>query len=140
MTRQCCAANQSGRTALEALLIVVAVSLLLIAAADRFYSSVRPIKETALRVELANLRGAVTTYALFNGRLPPGLSELARNNIVIPKHAIEGKDYAIEIGSRYVEGMTVDKDGNLLDPFGAAYKYDPVTGRINSASAGHETW
>jgi len=132
--------DRSGRTALEALLTVIAISLLLIAAADRFYSGIRPVRETALRVELGTLRSAVNIYALINKRLPDSLGELVEKNIVIPKDSIVGREYAIEFQGRYVEGMTTDALGAPLDPFGKAYGYDPATGRVYCAQAGYESW
>lgn len=132
--------TESGRAVLESLLIAVAVSILLIAALDRFYSSVKPVKEIALRVELSSLRSAVTNYTVFNRRLPSSLKELVEKRIVIPVSPLEGADYRIELQGRYVEGMITDEEGNIADPFGNPYKYDGATGRVGSTSHGYEAW
>ncbi|MBI5236130.1 MAG: hypothetical protein HY886_07775 [Deltaproteobacteria bacterium] len=132
--------NDNGRTILETMLILAGIGILLLLFVDRFYSSVRPIKEIAIRMELANLRSAVNNYALYNKKLPGTLQELFEKKAASPKHSIEGEEFSIEFHGKYVEGMTTDNDGVPLDPFGNRYSLDAKTGRVRSTTKGYETW
>lgn len=133
-------ADKSGRTVFESLLIVFFLAFLLFIAVDRFTSSVKPVKEAALTVELANLRSAINFFAMTKGRLPASLKELIAVKAVAPKSDIEGRDYRIEIIGSYVQSMTADPEGYPTDPFGNRYDYDPKTGRVRSTTKGYEQW
>ncbi len=132
--------NEAGRALVETLAVAVFVSILLVVAAPRFYSSSRGIKETALSIELSNLRGAINHFVLLEKRLPASLVELTERKAVIAKRAIEGGDYKVVFESRFVEAMTVDAQGRISDPFGNPYGYDPATGRVRSSTKGYEGW
>lgn len=132
--------NDDGRTLVETLAVIVFVSILLVVAVERFYSSSRDIKETALRIELSNLRGAVNHFVLFEKRLPSSLTELSERKAVVSKRDVVGAEYKVVFESRFVEVMSVDAHGRIADPFGNPYGYDPETGRVNSSTRGYETW
>jgi len=132
--------SSDGRALLETLAVIVFVSILLVMAAERFYSSSRDIKETALRIELSNLRGAINFFVLLEKRLPASLAELAEKKAVISKKAVEGADYEVAFEGRFVEGMTVDAQGRIADPFGNPYGYDPKTGRVRPSTGSYEDW
>jgi len=34
----------------------------------------------------------------------------------------------------------VDKQGNIIDPFGNPFAYDPLKGEAKTTTAGYETW
>ncbi len=132
--------GEHGRTIFETVLILAGIGMLLLFFVDRFYASVRPIKEIAMRMELANLRSAVSNYALYNKKLPGTLQELFEKKAASPKHSIEGAEFNIEFHGKYIEGMTTDNDGVPLDPFGNRYSFDAKTGRVRSTTSGYETW
>lgn len=135
-----CKTGERGRTLLEALLVLILISILLFLAVDRFTSSVRPVKEAALQIELSNLRSAINFYATLNGKLPATLKILLNENAIVPKRDIEGDKFRLVLLGKYVESMTADKDGYPTDPFGNRYAYDPATGMVRSSTRGYEKW
>lgn len=128
-----------GRSPVEALLVAAFISALLLAALSRYSSSVKSVKETALSVELSNLRTAVGYYVMVNKRLPKSTKDLMRYASA-SNSEIQGEDYRVIILGKYVESMTLDKDGRPLDPFGNIYDYDVKTGRVSSSTKGYEAW
>lgn len=129
-----------GRTVFETVLILAALGILMLVFLDRFYAAARPIKEIAMRTELANLRSAINNYALYNKKLPGTLKDLFEKKAASPKHSIEGAEFNIEFHGKYIEGMTMDNDGFPLDPFGNRYSFDAKTGMVRSTTNGYETW
>jgi competence protein ComGC len=132
--------SDGGRAVLETTLVLILISFLLFFAIERYVISIRTVKETALTVELSNLRVAVNYFVLAKKRLPRSLKELIGEEAVLAGHAIEGKEYNIVIASRYVETMKRDEDGYPTDPFGKRFAYDQVTGMVRSSTEGYETW
>lgn len=129
-----------GRTVFEALLYVILFFTLILVSVERYYSTIKPVREQALVIELANLRTAVIYFAMLNGRLPESLNELATKDAIIKKRAIEGAEYRVIIVGRFVQGMTMDEAGNPTDPFGNVFLYDRATGRVYSSTKGYERW
>lgn len=129
-----------GRTVFETLLVTLLIAFFLFMAIEKYSTSVKPLRETALRIELSALRDAVTHFALINNRLPLSLKELVSKDIIVAGSDIEGTDYQIKIVGKYMEAATLDKEGNPLDPFGNRYEYDPETGKVTPTTGGYETW
>ncbi len=100
----------------------------------------RGLKETALTIELSTLRSSVNLYAALKGKLPESLKELSSEKVVLPKSGVEGRDYEVVFVGPFVESMSMDEDGNLTDPFGNRYLYDPETGRVSSSTGGYLNW
>ncbi|MEK6758892.1 MAG: hypothetical protein AABY51_03900 [Deltaproteobacteria bacterium] len=130
----------AGRTVFEALVYVIIFFTLLLVAVERYYSTIKPVREQALVIELANMRTAVVYFAMLNGRLPESLNELATKDAIIKKRAIEGDEYRIIIVGKFVQSMTMDQAGNPTDPFGNVFGYDKEKGRVYSSTAGYERW
>lgn len=74
-------------------------------------------KETALRIELLNLRTNLKLYRILHNANP-----------------LEIKDFY------EYEKDRADRDGYLLDPFKNRYVYDAGLGEIRSGTRGHEMW
>jgi len=125
--------GQAGRTTFETLLITSLVGILLVIAISNFLTSVKLVRGSALRIELSNIRTAITLYITLNRRYPASLKDMVREGYALP---IGGE----LIKYKYFEGMAVDKDGNLLDTFGAPFTYERKTGRAKSSSKGYESW
>lgn len=132
--------REGGRTVLETVLVLLFVSILLVIAIDRFTSSVRYARESALTTEVSNLRRAVNFYAMMNKRLPADLKALLEEKAVVAREDIKGAEYDVVVIGRYVEAMTVDSDGWPLDPFGNRYGYDPATGMVRPTTPGYDSW
>lgn len=138
--RQAALSGAPGRTVFEALLYVILFFTLLLVSVERYYSTIKPVREQALVMELSNLRTAVIYFAMLNGRLPESLNELATKDAIIKKRAIEGAEYRIIVVGRFVQAMTMDEAGNPTDPFGNVFLYDRATGRVYSSTKGYERW
>lgn len=132
--------SNEGRSIFEALLVAVLVAVFVIIAVDRYYSSIKSVKETAMLVEMSNLRSALSYYLMFNGKPPISLKEIVEKGVDASRKGIEGADYRIVIAGKYVETMTLDAEGYPVDPFGNRYSYDASTGMIRSSTRGYEKW
>lgn len=71
----------------------------------------------ALQNELSSLRVSLEIYRIFNNSNPVDLREL-----------YSVKEYFVGIGR-------LDKEGNLLDPFGNRYDYNPRMGKIGTTTS-----
>ena len=125
--------GQAGRTTFETLLITSLVGILLVIAISNFLTSVRLVREVALRSELGNIRTAIILYITLNRRYPASLRDMVREGYTLPT----GSGL---IKYKYIEGMAVDNDGNLLDTFGAPFTYASETGWVKSSTKGYESW
>src|SRR3989338_748042 len=125
--------GQAGRTTFETLLITSLVGILLVIAISNFLTSVRLVREVALRSELGNIRTAIILYITLNRRYPESLKDMVREGYTLPTGSGPVK-------YKYIEGMAVDKDGNLLDTFGNPFTYESKTGWVKSSTKGYESW
>lgn len=128
--------GQGGRTSFETVLAAILLFLLLIVAVEEYGRSVKPVRESALTVELSNLRSAIHYHIVLEGRLPASLNEL----MLVTKRDIEGEDYILRIIGSFVGSMTTDEEGWPLDPFGNRYVYNAATGGVHSSTEGYEKW
>lgn len=124
---------QAGRTVFETLLITSLFGILLVVAVSNFLTSVKLAKETALRVELSNMRTSVILYLTLNRRYPESLKNMTNEGYALPT----GNGH---IKYKYLEGMAVDGNGDLLDPFGSPFTYEKKKGWVKSSTKGYESW
>ncbi len=124
----------------ETLLALCLVAVLLLVGLHRYMASVTALRETALVIELSNLRRSVNYFTLANKRLPSSLGELTSAKTLDPKTDIEGRVYSILVVGSFVESMTTDDQGAPLDPFGNRYGYELPEGRVHSTTEGYEKW
>lgn len=106
----------------------------------RFQRVVLQAQRTALRAELANIRRSIELFKALNGRNPADLRELAQKQFVMPAHRSPGSFPAAAIKGAYLSATAVDAEGNILDPFGNPFSYDPGRGEVRTATKGLETW
>ncbi len=132
--------DEGGRTVFETLLALCLVAIFLIVGIHRYITSVKTVRETALIIELSNIRRSVGYFTLANKRLPNSLKELTSAKTLDPKTDIEGKVYNILVVGSFVESMTTDEQGAPLDPFGNSYAYELPAGRVHSTTEGYEKW
>ncbi len=81
--------------------------------------------------ELENIRSAVEMYVTMNKANPPSLAALTKLN------------YSFEPGQPgkpYLTSLKASQTGEIMDPFGNMYKYDPKTGWAASGTKGFEKW
>lgn len=126
--------DNNGKTAFETLIITSLAGILLVIAISNFLTSVRVAREVALTSELSNLRTAVILYQIMNKHQPASLKELMTDSYVVPYR----QDTIIR--KPYLEHVSVDGKGNILDPFGNPYLYDGKMGRVYSSTEGYRAW
>jgi glutathione peroxidase-family protein len=91
----------------------------------------KSLKEKTLIYQLQTLRNAVQIYLITYKESPKNLTELINATIDLK----EGKELKLNF-----EGFKVDKDGNILDPFGNTYNYNATNHWINSTTQGYAKW
>jgi hypothetical protein len=119
---------------------VILIAVAMLAALDRHYAAIRPLKEAAITIEISNLRMAVNMYVMINKRRPSSLKQLLAEKALLAKRDIGSNEYRIMMIGSYIEGMTVDHEGYPLDPLGGRYSYDPETGMVHPSTRGYESW
>lgn len=125
--------NQKGFTVLETLFVCIIVGGLVGIAIPYYQALALEAKEVTLRAGLVNIRGGVGLYHALQKHYPADLKTLIHRKYILP---VENE----VISSEYLMAQTVDDGGNLLDPFGNRYRYDPITGRVTSSTKGYENW
>lgn len=110
----------------------------------------RQAREAALKWELRNLRSAVALFSFFNSRVPRSLHEVLERGFIEPfRRDVKLGMVRVEplqlrmknfISTDLIQEMGIDDEGNILDPFGNKYVFDPVGGRLFTTTPGFETW
>lgn len=109
------------------MLIIVVSSLV----GSNVYYQMKSGKQRTLFYQLQILRSSINLYKLINNKNPDSLEEIATGYYKFPGE---------EITKRYIENAPINKDGNVVDPFGKEYYYDGKTGWLRSSSTGYEFW
>lgn len=117
---------------LERLFFVVAaiVAVGVMAATIRF--EVRMAKQKTLFYQLQALRTSVNLFKSIVERNPASFGELVEGEFSFPGEGFRRR-YVEEVPDR-------DDKGDLVDPFGNPYVYNPGTGWLRSSTWGYELW
>lgn len=126
--------KQKGTGTLETLLVCILVSILIGAVIPYYQQMMQRARESALQTGLVNIRKSIELYRALEGRYPADLKRLVHARYVIPVR----KDTFFS--GEYLRNQAVDAKGNLLDPFGNQYQYDPKDGTVFSETEGYESW
>jgi len=127
--------GERGLGALESLLLCGLVGFLIVAILTFYYERiVLEAKRTALRIDLGNIRLSTELYRALNDRYPRDLKDLVTQRYLIPTR--EGRVF----NDQYLKNQTVDDNGDLIDPFGGRYRYEPKSGRVTSGTSGYQDW
>ncbi len=124
----------AGRTVVESLIILSLIGILIWVFMGRYERVATATKEEALKMELHNIKLTIKLFTVMNRRYPSDIKELTRGRYSI---ALPEGDFFEE---EYIRGLKLDEEGNILDPFGNPYSYDPQTGKIRSQTPGYEAW
>ena len=113
----------------EIIVIVIVVTLTVLLGAGLYAGRMKVQKSNLMVQELSMLRSSLTLYKTVNHVNAPSLEDLAAS------------EYEVGDGKRpYVDRLPLSKDGNIIDPFGNKYEYDPKTGWVSSTTSGFERW
>lgn len=95
------------------------------------YSDFKATKQRTLYYQLQILRMGINIYQLVEHRDPTALEDLVKKSYQLPGDLAQ---------KRFVEVVAADANGQIFDPFGNPYFYDPITGWVRSTSSGYEFW
>lgn len=126
--------NQKGQGILDTLLVCILVSILVGTVIPYYQRLAQQAREAALQTGLVNIRKGVELYQVLQGHYPPDLKSLVHAHFIIA--AREDTFFSGE----YLRHRATDLEGNLLDPFGNRYRYDPSKGTVFSGTKGYELW
>lgn len=115
----------------EQVLIIALVAVVGFLVASNSYYQNKSGKQRTMFYQLQILRSSINLYKFINGTNPENLELLATGHYKFP-----GDD----LSRRYIDSAPINKEGNVVDPFGEPYYYDKATGWIRSASSGYEFW
>jgi len=144
--------NNKGRTVFETLLALIIIGILLVGAITYFQRATKVVKEYALVSELGNIRTSVLLYFVINKKFPDSLKQMVDEKIILPFQDTEAikkmtgnagitvQTGTIIIDRTYLEKMSMDKEGNILDPFGNPYTYDARLGKVSSSTQSYGGW
>jgi len=144
--------NNKGRTVFETLLALIIIGILLVGAITYFQRATKVVKEYALMSELGNIRISVLLYFVINKKFPDSLKQMVDEKIILPFQDTEAikkmtgnagitvQTGTIIIDRTYLEKMSMDKEGNILDPFGNPYTYDARLGKVSSSTQSYGGW
>lgn len=79
------------------------------------------VKKTAAYQEVYHINTAVVLYTVKNKKFPDDLKALVKE-----EHLIMNDGRILK--RKYIEGVSADKEGYPLDPWGRRYKYDRARG------------
>lgn len=122
--------DAKGRAKYEIFVVVIVVLLAVAVAVGLFAERSKVHNGKRMIAELSAIRSAVSLYAVVNKEMPPSLETLAKSTF----------DAGNGTKRPYLEKMTVDTSGKLVDPFGKPYNYDSKRGLVVSSSKGYESW
>lgn len=138
--------REAGAAAFNTLATCILVAILISSGMSYYFRAIRLAREVALRYELANIRTAIVLFTLRNRRFPGSLHELVQRDYLLPDAEHPASEARVGAGSRaifrrsYLEANSVDARGQVLDPFGKPYRYDPQRGRVASAEKRYRQW
>jgi Tfp pilus assembly protein PilE len=139
----------SGYGVVETAIVVIAVAVLIAIVVTHYGRSIIKTRDTAIRSEMATLRNTINLFSAVNGRCPESLKELLTAEFALPystgpAEVKKDEESGIKIERKivfkpeYLESYALDEEGNILDPFGHPYTYDPVKCSVQTQEPGYE--
>lgn len=115
----------------ERLLVALLIVVVGVLVSSNVYYQNKSGKQRTLFYQLQILRSSINLYKLINLKNPENLEALATEIYKFPGEGLT---------RRYIENAPIDKNGNVVDPFGNKYYYDARTGWVRSSTSGYEFW
>lgn len=119
------------RSLVESVLLTLVFIVLLIFMVNSYTMEQRTMKEKNLVYELTILRQGIATFYLVDKRLPKNLVELATSVFKLPGD---------EANRRFVERVTVNDQGMIIDPFNNPYNFHREKGWVASTTKKYSNW
>jgi type II secretory pathway pseudopilin PulG len=132
--------QQKGLTVLDAIITLCLIGVLFGVFASRYPRMAQEAQETALRSGLSNIRASVRLFRMMNGRNPRSLTELVEKEVLMPARVGADAPTGSVFQQKYLMERAVDKQGNIVDPFGNPFAYDPLRGEVKATTAEYENW
>lgn len=144
--------DNKGRTVFETLLALIVIGILVVGGITYIQRATKVVKEYAMISELGNIRTSILLYFVINKKYPESLKQMANEKIILPfqdtemlKKMAGNAGIAVQTGTiiidrTYLERISLDKEGNITDPFGSPYNYDPKLGKVSSSTPGYGGW
>ena len=132
--------RQSGFTTLDAVITLCIIGLCTGVFITKYRSVEFAAKSVALKSELANIRSSIRFFRLMNNRPPANLRELLEKRAMLPGRV--GTDTAsgpVFLNENYLQHEATDDKGNLVDPFGNTFIYDPARGVVKTSTKEFES-
>ncbi len=132
--------KQKGLTIVEALIALGLIGILIGVVIPKYRELARKAQEVALKTALTNIRTSISLYKMLNKKNPQSLRELIEKDVMLPARI--GKDpYSGSIfKQKYLTQQSLDAKGNIVDPFGEPFTYDPIQGKVRTTTKRYETW
>jgi hypothetical protein len=138
--------RERGAAAFNTLATCILIALLISTGMSYYFQLVRHAREVALRYELANIRTAIVLFTTLNRRFPASIRELVDKECLLPD-----AEYTIATGRVFLESRTIfkrafleptslDARGQVIDPFGRPYRYDPLRGAVAPDEQPYRQW
>ncbi len=126
--------NMRSLTLIELLLVLCVVFILFGSFAIYANTTLRIAKETALQMELNNIRMSIEHYRIINGKFPESF-----NTLFNQKFSFKTPDGVI-MYDNFLKPFRLDKRKNSLDPFLNRYYYDNLNGTVKTQTKRYENW
>lgn len=91
-------------------------------------------KETALRIELRNIRSTINLHKIVKGSYPKDLREL-----IHARYRPTGSN-EIYFSEKFLDTVGINSQGYPVDPFGNEFYYNPQEGVVASTTEGYKSW
>lgn len=125
-----------GFTLIEALLVVVLITLIALIVIPRFIGASTKSRESALRSDLHELRTAIQRFEADTGAYPPALADLMATNAVNISADADGRGISVDKDGYHGPYLTTGDDLLPKDAITRAvdWDYSNVTGAVHSSS------
>lgn len=133
--------DAKGLTIIDALISLFLIGILVGVVIPHYLRLAHDARETALKMELSNIRRSIGLFRMLNERNPVSLNELIEKKVMLPSRM--GPDpFAgpIFLDENYLVAQAQDARGHLVDAFGNSFAYDPVRGKVKASTKGYERW
>jgi competence protein ComGC len=133
--------SAQGLTVIDALIALLLIGILIGVVIPKYRQVAREAQESAIKAELVNIRSSINLFKMLNSRYPRSLNELIEKKVMLPgRIGSEPYNDPLFLKKTYLIPHAIDEKGNVLDPFGNTFVYDPIGGEVKSSTKGYETW